>query len=56
MIDIVVGEGNETDGIVPEAYHQEDTHEGHIPGDDQDVDMLEEPCMIALLIVSNTHL
>ena len=52
VTDIVVGEGKEADEIVPEAYHQEETHEGHKPGDDQDVDKLEEPCMIILPIVT----
>ena len=41
----------ETDEIVPEAYHQEEAQEGHRPGEDQDVDRLEIPCMVAMLIV-----
>ena len=43
----------EADEIDTEADHEEDTQEGDKPGDDQDVDRLEDPCMIAMIIVTN---
>ena len=36
---------------MPGAHHQEEAQEEHRPGEDQDVDRLEKPCMIAMLIV-----
>ena len=41
------------DKIATEADHQDDTQEGDRPGDDQVVDRLEDPCMIAMIIVTN---
>ena len=43
----------EADEIATEADQQEDTQEEDIPGDDQVVDRLEDPCKIAMLIVTN---
>ena len=43
----------EADKIATEADHQDDTQEGDRPGDDQVVDRLEDPCMIAMIIVTN---
>ena len=36
---------------MPGAYHQEEAQEEHRPGEDQDVDRLEIPCIVAMLIV-----
>ena len=43
----------EAEEVDTEAGHQEDTLEGDKAGEDQDVDRLEDPCMIAMLIVIN---
>ena len=43
----------EADEIATEADQQEDTQEEDKPGDDQVVDRLEDPCKIAMLIVTN---
>ena len=46
-------EGIEEDEIATEADQQDDTQEEDKPGDDQVVDRLEDPCMIAMIIVTN---
>ena len=48
VTDIIIGERKEADEIVLEADHQDETREGHTPGDNQDEDKLEEPCLITL--------
>ena len=46
----------ETDEIITEADHQDDTQEGHKPGDDQNKDRLEDPCMIIIAYSTNIDL
>ena len=48
VTNIIIGQRKEADKIVLKADHQDDTQEGYTPGDIQDEDKLEEPCLITL--------